>query len=148
MKNPLTLAGIEPATFRFVAQHLSQCATAVPYTILGVLKIGTSFLLQPVLKHVKRRKDAINPRSFENTWQGMRVTKIYKFHTSRKTQEHPRYVNKRKIIPTRPKTDVKMLAEKWVSINFYVSFTWLQLNDATYCAMAYQQRFPKPWKLR
>ena len=67
MKNPLTLAGIEPATFRFVAQHLSQCATAVPYTILGVLKIGTSFLLQPVLKHVKRRKDAINPRSFENT---------------------------------------------------------------------------------
>jgi hypothetical protein len=27
MKNPLTPAGIEPATFRFVAQH---CATAVP----------------------------------------------------------------------------------------------------------------------
>jgi len=23
MKNPLTLAGIEPATFRFVAQHLT-----------------------------------------------------------------------------------------------------------------------------
>jgi len=30
MKNPLTPAGIEPATFRFVAQHLSHCATAVP----------------------------------------------------------------------------------------------------------------------
>jgi len=30
LKNPLTLAGIEPATFRFVAQHLKQCATAVP----------------------------------------------------------------------------------------------------------------------
>ena len=30
MKNPLTLAGIEPATFRFVAQHLHYCATAVP----------------------------------------------------------------------------------------------------------------------
>jgi len=29
-KNPLTLAGIEPATFRFVAQHLSHCAAAVP----------------------------------------------------------------------------------------------------------------------
>ena len=29
MKNPLT-AGIEPATFRFVTQHLNHCATAVP----------------------------------------------------------------------------------------------------------------------
>jgi len=28
MKNPLTLAGIEPATFRFVAQHFNLCATA------------------------------------------------------------------------------------------------------------------------
>ena len=26
----MTLAGIEPATFRFVAQHLNHCATAVP----------------------------------------------------------------------------------------------------------------------
>ena len=31
MKNPLTPAGIEPATFRFVAQHLNHCATAVVY---------------------------------------------------------------------------------------------------------------------
>ena len=30
MKNPVTLAGIGPATFRFVAQHLNHCATAVP----------------------------------------------------------------------------------------------------------------------
>ena len=29
MKNPLTLAGIEQATFRFVTQHLNHCATAV-----------------------------------------------------------------------------------------------------------------------
>ena len=29
MKNLLTPAGIEPATFRFVAQHLNHCATAV-----------------------------------------------------------------------------------------------------------------------
>jgi hypothetical protein len=29
MKNPLTLAGIEPETFRFVAQHLNHCDTAV-----------------------------------------------------------------------------------------------------------------------
>jgi len=29
-KIPKTPAGIEPATFRFVAQHLNHCATAVP----------------------------------------------------------------------------------------------------------------------
>ena len=31
-KTPMTPAGIEPATFRFVAQHLNHCATAVPYS--------------------------------------------------------------------------------------------------------------------
>jgi len=31
MKIPLTPAGIELATFRFVAQHLDHCATAVPH---------------------------------------------------------------------------------------------------------------------
>ena len=30
MKNPVTPAGIETATFRFVTQHLNHCATAVP----------------------------------------------------------------------------------------------------------------------
>jgi len=29
----MTPAGIEPATFRFVAQHLNHCATAVPTRI-------------------------------------------------------------------------------------------------------------------
>jgi len=28
MKNPMTPAGIKPAPFRFVAQHLKHCATA------------------------------------------------------------------------------------------------------------------------
>jgi len=31
MKNPLTPAGIELGTFRFVEQHLNHCANAVPY---------------------------------------------------------------------------------------------------------------------
>ena len=30
MKSPVTPAGTEPATFRFVAQHLNHCATAAP----------------------------------------------------------------------------------------------------------------------
>jgi len=33
VKNPLTPAGIEPATFRFVARHLNHCATAVPWAV-------------------------------------------------------------------------------------------------------------------
>jgi len=31
MKNPVTPAGNEPATYRFAAQHLNHSATAVPY---------------------------------------------------------------------------------------------------------------------
>ena len=45
LKNPLTLAGIEPATFRFVAQHLNHCATAVP-------RLSTFVML----KYIKRRE--------------------------------------------------------------------------------------------
>jgi len=36
MKNPLKPAGIEQAAFRFVAQHLNHCATAVfEYVIIA-----------------------------------------------------------------------------------------------------------------
>jgi len=51
-KIPMTPAGIEPATFRFVAQHLNHCATAVPPPSLRVsLQIGNfpSSLLTNIL---------------------------------------------------------------------------------------------------
>ena len=45
MKNPLTPAGIEPATFRFVAQHLNHCATAVRLLNVGQYRIYTKTTL-------------------------------------------------------------------------------------------------------
>ena len=44
MKNPLTPAGIEPATYQFLAQHLNHCATAVPPRILFVFGRNNIFL--------------------------------------------------------------------------------------------------------
>jgi hypothetical protein len=62
MKNPLTPAGIEPATFRFVAQHLNHCATAVP-TFPWVhfqicFRSHTDFFPVLTVKHFGTRKDA------------------------------------------------------------------------------------------
>jgi len=46
MKNPMTLAGIEPATFRFVEQHLNHCATAVSQVLyISIVKYNTYTLL-------------------------------------------------------------------------------------------------------
>ena len=39
MKNPLTPAGIEPTTFRFVAQHIKHCATVVPTLMIILYRI-------------------------------------------------------------------------------------------------------------
>jgi len=36
MKNPMTPAGIEPATFRFVTQYLNRCATADTTIVIPV----------------------------------------------------------------------------------------------------------------
>jgi len=47
MKNLLTTARIEPVTFRFVAQHLNHCATAVPPPPFHLCR-GLYFLFLPV----------------------------------------------------------------------------------------------------
>ena len=47
-KIPMAPSGIETATFRFVAQHLNYCATAVPIICLSVLYLLTSVLWEMV----------------------------------------------------------------------------------------------------
>ena len=46
-KIPMTLAGIKPATFRFVAQHLNHCATAVPNMYLNHALFSKFSVLYP-----------------------------------------------------------------------------------------------------
>jgi len=44
MKNPLTPAGIEPATFRIVAQHLNHWATKVCLNLIqSCVRFGNAF---------------------------------------------------------------------------------------------------------
>jgi len=55
MKNPLTPAGIEPATFRFVAQHFSHCATAVTRTSCRCSNTVMEFALFLSTRHRRLR---------------------------------------------------------------------------------------------
>jgi len=59
MKNPMTPAGIEPATFRFVAQHLNhrELEEEEQHTMLLFYLITVQlfeYTLRPVLLHQKR----------------------------------------------------------------------------------------------
>jgi len=58
-KIPVTPAGIEPATFRFVAQHLNHCATAFPPTLMYPHQNNQ------LLVHDKRCFDAHWPAAFQ-----------------------------------------------------------------------------------
>ena len=55
MINPLTPAGIEPATFRFVAQHPNHCSTAVPQYL------STHYDISHWLLHTAKAKMKVVP---------------------------------------------------------------------------------------
>jgi hypothetical protein len=45
-ENSMTLSGIEPTTFRFVAQYLNHCATAVPTgAVARIMTVGLPILI-------------------------------------------------------------------------------------------------------
>jgi hypothetical protein len=61
MKNPLTLAGIEPATFRFVTQHLNHCATAAPSVQTYVLNF---------LSHTRGWEQSFSLETVDHLYEG------------------------------------------------------------------------------
>ena len=64
MKNPLTPAGIEPATFRFVAEHLNDRATAVP------LRYLVSRIFENKNQDFKKKLRNTNKNEMENKMEG------------------------------------------------------------------------------
>jgi len=62
-KNKLTLSGIEPATFRFVAQHLNHCASAVPLYIYIYIYIYVCVYEE---RERERETTFLNHDSFDN----------------------------------------------------------------------------------
>jgi len=51
----MALAGIEPATFQFVAQHLNHCATAVPnpYSVLDLIYLDVLYCLMLAFRNFR-----------------------------------------------------------------------------------------------
>jgi len=55
MKNPMIPSGIEPATYRFVAQHLNHCATATPliFVILRIFMMTINLFIIADIKQLR-----------------------------------------------------------------------------------------------
>jgi len=70
MKNPMTPAGIEPATFRFVAQHLNHWATVVPSTYIDVV-----FISYPATKWLCLAEKCRVPQKLDNFQSNVGTTK-------------------------------------------------------------------------
>jgi len=80
MKNPLTLAGIETATFRLVTQHLKRCATAVPcgiqymglnYDLFAEISLSqsTTILFDECRRHIEKLSDS---KDINRSWEDIK----------------------------------------------------------------------------
>jgi len=66
-KIPMIPAGIEPATFWFVAQHLNHCATAVPPVAYRPTKFAEAWILRIQAVHRGSHGDVLMPTG-HNCW--------------------------------------------------------------------------------
>ena len=89
MKNPLTAAGIEPTTFRFVAQHLNHCVLIPDNATEIILELLPKTF--PLLSTL-----ALYPRSLDfASWSAGRQSILMPFPLTLPTQilHCPNYVN-------------------------------------------------------
>jgi len=84
IKNPLTPAGVEPATFRFVAQHLNHCATAVPNLIYMRNFITLNHPGEKSWSNSGRRAKAC-PQQHRSTWLFALLPVVHRNVRSRKS---------------------------------------------------------------
>ena len=112
MKNPLTLAGIEPAIFRFISQHLNHCAISVP--IVYTLCV---FIMSPVLKVPKVKVQKQTRQRVIRIM--MNATNRDPCHLFKKLKILPlkaRYIFSPFIINTRRSSDVQTLTTNYTYI--------------------------------
>ena len=82
MKSPLTLAGIEPATFRFVTEHLNHCATAVPL-IKHILDINFNIQIFEcfILFYILIYELSADLHNMQRKFKPVQVITLYFFNT-------------------------------------------------------------------
>ena len=118
----MTPAGIEPATFRFVAQHLKHCVTAVPqiYQVashIPIIKprmfVWSQFLLSKSNKTTQSGKTTLQTKNFSGYGYG-RVKIAFAFWTSsfnRNVELYKQSVSDSSLVLAVPQRDVTCILQ-------------------------------------